>query len=297
MSQLRGVLLRLGSGKVDLVEHRDDLQIVLKREVEVGERLGFDALGGIDQEDRALTCRKAARDLVGEVDVSGSVDEVEDVVAAVLGAIGQAHRLGLDGDAALALDVHAVEVLGTHLAGIDHAGELQHPVGKGRLAVVDMGDDAEIADHRRIGPAGLGSGHPSILSRVPLGGSPPPRRGSQGDLSLGGPPGTLGPRSSRGWQGQRHSRGRGSHVANIKSQIKRNRTNEKARLRNKSVKSSLRTHVRKFRDAADAGDAAKAQELAREACRQLDKAVSKGVIHAKQAANRKSSIAKRAATV
>ncbi|MEY4168994.1 MAG: hypothetical protein RLZ94_67 [Actinomycetota bacterium] len=86
-------------------------------------------------------------------------------------------------------------------------------------------------------------------------------------------------------------------MANIKSQIKRNRTNEKARLRNKSVKSSLKTHVRKFRDAADAGDAAKAQELAREACRQLDKAVSKGVIHAKQAANRKSSIAKRAATV
>ena len=56
-------------------------------------------------------------------------------------------------------------------------------------------------------------------------------------------------------------------MANIKSQIKRNRTNEKARLRNKSVKSSLKTAVRKFREAADAGDAAKAQELAREATR------------------------------
>ncbi len=86
-------------------------------------------------------------------------------------------------------------------------------------------------------------------------------------------------------------------MANIKSQIKRNRTNEKARLRNKAVKSSLKTHVRKFRDAADAGEAAKAQELAREACRQLDKAVSKGVIHSNQAANRKSSIAKRAAAL
>lgn len=85
-------------------------------------------------------------------------------------------------------------------------------------------------------------------------------------------------------------------MANIKSQIKRNRTNEKARLRNKSVKSSLKTHIRKFRDAADAGDA-KAKELAREACRQLDKAASKGVIHANQAANRKSSIAKRAAAL
>ena len=83
-------------------------------------------------------------------------------------------------------------------------------------------------------------------------------------------------------------------MANIKSQIKRNLTNEKARLRNKGVKSSLKTHIRRFREAADAGDAAKAQELAREACRHLDMAASKGVIHLNQAANRKSSIAKRA---
>ena len=82
-------------------------------------------------------------------------------------------------------------------------------------------------------------------------------------------------------------------MANIKSQIKRNRTNEKARLRNKSVKSSLKTAVRKFREAADAGSA-DAQALAREASRALDKAASKGVIHANQAANRKSAIAKRA---
>ena len=84
-------------------------------------------------------------------------------------------------------------------------------------------------------------------------------------------------------------------MANIKSQIKRNRTNEAARLRNKSVKSALKTSVRKFREAADSGDAAKAQELAREATRALDKAASKGVIHKNQAANRKSAIASRAA--
>jgi small subunit ribosomal protein S20 len=84
-------------------------------------------------------------------------------------------------------------------------------------------------------------------------------------------------------------------VANIKSQIKRNRTNESARLRNKSVKSSLKTAVRKFREAADAGDVEKATELARTASRQLDKAASKGVIHKNQAANRKSAIASRAA--
>jgi small subunit ribosomal protein S20 len=86
-------------------------------------------------------------------------------------------------------------------------------------------------------------------------------------------------------------------VANIKSQIKRIGTNEKARLRNKDVKSSLKTAVRRFREAADAGDTAKAQELLRSATRQLDKAASKGVIHANQAANRKSALAKRAASL
>lgn len=86
-------------------------------------------------------------------------------------------------------------------------------------------------------------------------------------------------------------------MANIKSQKKRIRTNEKARLRNKDVKSSVKTAVRKFREAADAGDTAAATALAREATRALDKAASKGVIHKNQAANRKSSISKRAAAL
>jgi small subunit ribosomal protein S20 len=82
-------------------------------------------------------------------------------------------------------------------------------------------------------------------------------------------------------------------VANIKSQIKRNRQNEKRRLRNKSVKSALKTSVRKFNEVATTGDAEQASALLREASRKLDKAVSKGVIHKNQAANRKSAIAKR----
>ncbi len=83
-------------------------------------------------------------------------------------------------------------------------------------------------------------------------------------------------------------------MANIKSQLKRIRTNEKARLRNKSVKSSLKTAVRRFREAAEAGDRDKALTELQVASRKLDKAVSKGVIHANQAANRKSGMAHRA---
>ncbi len=86
-------------------------------------------------------------------------------------------------------------------------------------------------------------------------------------------------------------------MANIKSQIKRNKQNEKRRLRNKAVKSSLKTAIRKFREAAEQGNVEQAVVLMRAACRQLDKAVTKGVIHKNQAANRKSAIAKRAAAL
>ena len=82
-------------------------------------------------------------------------------------------------------------------------------------------------------------------------------------------------------------------MANIKSQIKRNKQNEKAHQRNKAVKSELRTYVRKFREAAETGNVDEATAAMRAAARKLDKAVSKGVIHKNQAANRKSAIARR----
>jgi small subunit ribosomal protein S20 len=83
-------------------------------------------------------------------------------------------------------------------------------------------------------------------------------------------------------------------VANIKSQIKRIKTNEKARLRNKSVRSSFKTAIRRFRDALAAGDSKAIATELKSATRELDVAVSKGVIHANQAANKKSAMAKSA---
>lgn len=87
------------------------------------------------------------------------------------------------------------------------------------------------------------------------------------------------------------------HVANIKSQIKRNKTNEKAHERNKAVKGALKTEVRRTREAVAAGDKAAAEKALATATKKLDKAVSKGVIHANQAANRKSAIAKQVAAL
>ena len=81
-------------------------------------------------------------------------------------------------------------------------------------------------------------------------------------------------------------------MANIKSQMKRIKTNEKSRLRNYSVKAELRTYVRQVRAAVAAGDKDAANAALSTASKKLDKASSKGVIHLNQAANRKSSLAK-----
>ncbi len=86
-------------------------------------------------------------------------------------------------------------------------------------------------------------------------------------------------------------------MANIKSQIKRNKQNDAAHERNKAVKSALKTSIRRFREAAETGEKDQATELAKAANRRLDKAVSAGVIHQNQAANKKSAISKKAASL
>ena len=77
-------LVGLGGRQVDLVEDRHDLVVVVERLVDVGQRLRLDALAGVDHQQRALAGGERAVDLVGEVDVAGRVDQVEDVVLAVL---------------------------------------------------------------------------------------------------------------------------------------------------------------------------------------------------------------------
>lgn len=82
-------------------------------------------------------------------------------------------------------------------------------------------------------------------------------------------------------------------MANIASQIKRNRQSERARVKNKAVRSSVKTSLKKFRSAVEAGERDAATELYRAAARDLDKAASKGVVHANYAANKKARMAKK----
>ena len=138
--------LRLRRGQVDLVEDRDDREVLAKGEMDVGQRLGLDALGGVDHEDGALAGLQAAADLVAEVDVAGRVDEVEPVDQAVVRRVLEADGPGLDRDPLLPLQVHRVEDLARHLPGIDRVGRLEEPVRERRLAVIDVGDDREVAE-------------------------------------------------------------------------------------------------------------------------------------------------------
>ena len=120
--------------------------IGLDRLIDIGQRLRLDALAGIDHQKRSLTGRQRARHLIAEIDMARRVHQVQDVILAVIGGVVQPHRLCLDGDPALALDIHIVEDLLGHLALGQPSAHLNQAVGDGRLAMVDMRDNREIAD-------------------------------------------------------------------------------------------------------------------------------------------------------
>ena len=142
--------LRLRGGQVDLVDDGQDLEVVVDGQVHVGQGLGFDALGGVHHQHRPLAGFQGTGDLVGEVHVARGVDEVEHILLPVGRGVEHAHSGGLDGDAPLPLDVHGIEELSLHVPLGYGIGELHHPIRQGGLAMVDMGDDAEIANMRLI---------------------------------------------------------------------------------------------------------------------------------------------------
>ena len=152
LSDLRRDPLGLGSRQVDLVQARDQLEPRVDRQVRVGHRLRLDPLRGVDHQQRAFAGGERARHLVGEVDVSRRVDQVQLVGLAVARGLEEhADRLRLDRDPALALELHRVEQLRAHQSRIDGVGQLENPVSERRLAVVDVGNDREVADVSLVG--------------------------------------------------------------------------------------------------------------------------------------------------
>ncbi len=143
---LRDDPLGLRRRQVDLVDHRHDFDALLGRGVAIGDGLRFDALRGIDHQQRAFARRQRTRHLVREIHVPGRVDQVEQIGLPVPRAILKRRGLRLDRDAALALEIHGIEHLRFHFAVRESAAQLDETVGKRGLAVIDVRDDGKISN-------------------------------------------------------------------------------------------------------------------------------------------------------
>ena len=134
----------LHADHIDLVDDTDDVHSRFGGEIGVGDGLGLDALRGIDHQQRPLARGQCPGYFVSEIDVPRRVDQVEHVGLAVVFVL-HGHRGGLDRNTSLTLDVHAVEKLILGLSLGDGACHLQHAVGQRALAMIDVGDNTEIA--------------------------------------------------------------------------------------------------------------------------------------------------------
>ena len=132
--------------EVYLVDNGDDFVVVLDRLVHIGERLRLHPLRRVHHQQRAFARGEGAGDLISEIDMAGCVHEVELIRLAILRGVVQAHGLGLDGDAALLLYVHVIKDLLGHFALGQPAAMLDHTVSQRGLPMIDMRDNAEIAN-------------------------------------------------------------------------------------------------------------------------------------------------------
>ena len=117
---------------------------MLHGQIRIGQRLGFNALRGVHNEDGTLARRQRTGYLVVKVHVTGGVDQVKDIGLPILGIVGYGDRVGLDGDAPLPFQIHAVQQLILHVAQSNRTGLFQNTVRQGGLTVVNMGDDTKI---------------------------------------------------------------------------------------------------------------------------------------------------------
>ena len=142
--------LGLGRRQIDLIDDRNDFQIVVQRQVRVRERLRFDALRCVHHQQRAFAGLQAARNFVGEIDVARRIDQIELIILPVFGAVIEPHRVRFDGDAAFAFQIHRIQHLRHHFALAERAGDSEQTVGQRRLAVVDVRNDSRNCGYERI---------------------------------------------------------------------------------------------------------------------------------------------------
>ncbi len=138
--------LGVGGGEIDLIDNRDNLEVLIEGEIGIGEGLGFDSLGGIDHQEGPFAGLERAGDFVGEIDVAGGIDEIQLVDLPIFRFVEEANGMGFDRDATFAFEVHGIQDLGHHFALGEGTGMFQKAIGEGGLAVVDVGDDGEVSN-------------------------------------------------------------------------------------------------------------------------------------------------------
>ena len=109
-------MLRVGARQVNFVDNGNNLQIIIQRQIHVRQGLRLNALGRVNNQQRTLARSQRTRNLIGKIDVTGSINKIEHILLAVARLVDAAHGLRLDGNAALALQIHGVQNLVLHLA-------------------------------------------------------------------------------------------------------------------------------------------------------------------------------------
>ena len=150
----------IGIREIDLVNDRDDRQILFHGEMHVRHRLGFHALSRIHYQHRALTGRQTSRNFVGEIDVTRGIKKIQPVSMPIFGQILHRHGVRLNGDSPLPLQIHGVQQLILLIAIFDGAGHFEQSIGQRGLAVIDMRDNAKITSE----PASHLDAHYSLVA-------------------------------------------------------------------------------------------------------------------------------------
>ena len=132
---------RMCRREINFVDSTHDIEICVHRKICVRNRLSFDSLRGVHDEDRAFARGKRARNFVGKIDMARRIDEIKFVGLTIIGLVTHANRIGLNRDAALALDIHAVEHLLRHIALRNGMRELQDAIRNGRFTMIYVRND------------------------------------------------------------------------------------------------------------------------------------------------------------
>ena len=136
--------LRIGSWKVNLVDDRQDFQIRIQGQVDIGQGLGFDSLGRVHHQNGPFTGCQRTGYLIGKVNVPRGVNQVENIGFPILGLVVELNGIELDGNPTLPLQVHTIQELGLHFPAGYRLRLLQNPISKGRFPMVNMGNNGEV---------------------------------------------------------------------------------------------------------------------------------------------------------